>query len=153
APAVAWDGVPMLEDVLAQLGEDKVELRGGVRAIEVQDLELDDPGHLGLERALGYLPGADVFPDRRGVIVVRDTLNGGEDEVLARLDRKQVSDLDATVVDRSYVRPGEVVVLFTPEPECRLTSVEEGDAQVDQPSLVNVGVVPDPYLTVNGRNV
>jgi hypothetical protein len=138
--------------VFEQLGE-TLTVRGSVRQVEVQDLELDDPPDAAVERALGYLPGADVFVDRSGRYVLRDTLSGGESEVLSRLTRRQVSDLDATVVDRSALRPSEVIVLFTPEPEGRLEAQEGGTQVRDTMTMVNKAPVPDPFLLVDGVKV
>lgn len=148
APANAWTAHQLLSRVFEQMGQ-PFRLGDELQAIEVQDLELDSPGAEALQAVLAYLPGVDVYMDRAGVAVVYDTRSERGAGILPALKaRQQGVGLDARAVDRSGIRPASVVVLYTPEVECRFNYSEGGTTARDSASLSNVGAVPDISLTL-----
>lgn len=152
-PSSAWTAHQLLDHVFSKLGQ-PFRLADELLAIEVQDLELDSSGSEALQAVLAYFPGVDVYMDREGVAVVYDTRSARGADVLPRLKLRQHGvGVDARVVDRSGIRPASVVVLFTPEVECRLNYNEGGTVVADGATLSNVAPVPDLTLDISTGTV
>lgn len=150
-----WDAEGVLREVFRQLGEPVVNVDAKLPEVEVQDLELDDDGAAAVERALAYLPGADVFVDYDGSVVIFNTLDRRELEVLGRTSAAPHATYPAVagMVDKRHLRPHRVRVLFTPEVEVRFDFTEGGTVTRDSNELRNVAPVPDVTLEVPGREL
>lgn len=102
---------------------------------EIRDIIIDDSGEHALALALGFVPGANLYVDRRGKAIVYNQLSGTERKVLTDLgNRQQAVGAVAAMVDNSVLRPSKVRVLFDPELECRVefaTSRVRGKLQLD----------------------
>lgn len=128
----------------------------GDRQVPVEDLEIDDSIDGGLERILAYLPGAGIFVDLDGVVVVYDTISGDEAAMIAAAGPPAQGGGYFARVDVAAIRPGEIEVLFDREIEVRYDfdeSVTTRDRQDETRYLDNVGPVPDASLSVSGRDV
>lgn len=150
-----WNQQQLLEELFRQLDE-AVVVRGTFPPVEIQDLEMDDDGASAVERVLRYLPGADVYVDREGFVVVYNTLDGSEGAVLSKTKPRPHVPFQAHAekVDKSRLRPARVRVLITPEVEIRLNYSEGGTVSRDSNDLRNVCLVPDVKLTLSdGRTV
>lgn len=152
SPTSPWEPNQVLEYVLEQVGAKLSYANSGAilsGGIEVQDLELDDPGDAAVDRVMGYFPGLDLYIDHDGSVVVYDTLaDGGGKGVLDRLNRKQVTGPDIGLTDRYSLRPSKFIVLVTPEVECRFDYTEDGSRRKDTPVLKNVAPSPDATISI-----
>ena len=153
--ATPWKATEAVKFVIEQTGT-PMRFASTFTEVELQDVIVDDSGAAAVERVLPYLPGADVFIDEKGVAVVFDRFDGGEGGVFATLPPRQRDGPWVDVVDRRATRPGKVVVLFTIEAEVRLDHLEPSGATAtrteDEPSLYQVGQVPDAELTLAGES-
>ncbi|RLB44676.1 MAG: hypothetical protein DRH30_00930 [Deltaproteobacteria bacterium] len=120
---------------------------------EVDSMEIDDPGDVALRRVFALLPGADVWIDRNGGVIVKDAANTGdaEDEIEGLLFLEG-SDIPAQV-DLSQMRPQNVNVLFTPEQEIRLDFRENIRKGSSNFWVENVIQSPDEKITVAGKTI
>ncbi len=153
---VPWTARRMLEDVLTQLvGVRGFEIGKLQFSADVVDLRLNDSGTGALRRALAYLPGARVYVDPDGKIVVYDALDGGEGEMLDLAGTVYEGAPQVISVDRSAIRPKHVITLFDVEAEVRFDYAEEGTqtsvAGREPRILQNVVPIVDPQLEVNGK--
>lgn len=171
----AWDARQMLEDVLAAVvGESEVRIVGRFdRMRYVDNLEIDAPAPEALATALSYLPGAEVFVDEKGTVVIYNRylveavqrlklrLDGQEDLIPearrngqgAPNPYKYGSPIDAFQSLRD-LRPDRIVCLFTVEQELRIDSknpeTDTSSTAFDRDGrwCENVLEVPDPTLEI-----
>jgi hypothetical protein len=159
-----WTAREVLEDVLGPLVQDgkyRIEVD---RQIDVEGLEVDDPGSSALARVLGYLAGASVSVDEAGTVVVRDARDGQEELLVeAAKDHAYVGGGLPVFASHRLTRPREVRVFFTREMEIRFSFAEAEEldssqhvtvsanrARLDLRSVENVAAVPDLRLNVPG---
>lgn len=148
-----WHAEQIVGEVFRQIGEGNLG-DGGFRLdsvfpfIDVEDFEVDDDGQTAIARALALLPGASVFVDYDGTVVVYNSLDQSERGVLEKVRPKAHTTLASytEMVDKSHLRPSRVRVLFTPEVEMRFNYTEGGEVVRDSNGLRNVIPVPDVTL-------
>lgn len=143
AESFPWSAQGIIRDILSILEPNNFELRIGVRAksqqVTVENFELDDSGEQALSRALSLIPGAQVFVDRRGKVIVYDSLDGAEGD-LPGVPRTIVGDGRIRLITNKETAPQKVRVYFTPEYEIRF------DHPVSQPSSSTRGRVDDRVM-------
>lgn len=85
----------------------------------VQNVTLRDPGDVALARLLSYIPGADVYVDARGKVVIYDAsdLDAVEDHFRS-LPVATYTGEAAAWIDRKMIRPERVLVHYQREVEC-----------------------------------
>lgn len=157
---VPWTARQILERIISEpepagLGE-SVRLIGVEEGIEVQDLDLDDPGSDAIERVLSYLGGVEIHLDREGNVVVEDTRNNRGEEIAAATAIHLTTGPETLFVSRSIVRPRAVASLFTVDSECRFNFSESGTQlpfKDDSNTLFNICEVTDQTLSVAGRTL
>ena len=161
------EGVPytakdVLEDLLTQL-VGKSGFRIGTFSIfrDIVDLSIDDSGTAAMQRVLGYIPGAQIFVDLDGKVVVYNSLDGSEGAMIARAGPPIPGSGLVQLVDKSPIRPKNVISLFDLEPEIRFNYTELDSSTTrttpvpgkEARTLQNVIPVTDPTLTLNGKTV
>lgn len=155
-PTTRWSARNIVADVLERLVPGDWEIAPSLsREIDVEGLLISDPGPAALRRALGLLPGADVYVNETGKYVVYDRRDGGEETVLGNADPPISGPLLTRKSDLRLSRPKRVRVRTVPELELRLDSRSEGGTVTeDTREIENVLPVPDFQLTMaDGRIV
>jgi hypothetical protein len=124
-------------------------------AITLQNVTLRDSGDVAVARILSYIPGADIYVNADGRVVIYDTT-----------DRKALKDYFgslpittrsgdyATWIDRKHIRPATVQVHYQREVEVLFHYQDDysgttGGKNPDSPFLENVLPTVDPETTVN----
>jgi len=155
-----WDAPDILEDVLTNIGEPEKDTFGEEYKIVVQpdvaeklnelpieNFQLKDSGDAAMRRTLTYLPGAEVYVDYNGDVVVYSKVSGEEKEMIAKASPKIVGQGDVRVVDNSNVRPSKIRVYFQYMSELRFDFDEApGTQTADDRFSDNVLPVPDYTL-------
>lgn len=150
-----WTAKEAAEDVLKLLVEDDytveswpvIETEGGGGASDatftLQGVTLRDAGDMALSRLLGYIPGADIWVNDEGKVVVYDAADlGAAKTYYERLPRATYAGEAAVMVDRSKIRPSKVLVYYQREMEVRF---DFADDYRTQPAVNNL-VYSEPYL-------
>ena len=153
-----WTALEVLENVLTMLvGEGAFTIRDEVKRraqphsdLPIQNFELDDPGDQALARALSQIPGARVYVDKQGQVIVYDHLSGKEEKIVNDAGPPVVGDGIPQKVDKDAIRPKSVHVVFSREQELRFDSLEDFENAVQSEKrrvMENVLPVPDvPHL-------
>lgn len=157
-----FDGRAVLKNVLDELegGSASVDIPRFVRAIAIEDLFINDPGDVAVERILGYMAGLSLWIDRAGSIRIFDTRSRREGAVIANAGPPlQGYGYHARSL-REFSRPVRVNVLFERESEVRFDYIEgenpwttDRNETREPRSLENVIPVPDAYLSYQGRTL
>lgn len=153
-----WTARRVLEDLLPSLVGKAFKISKSLNLdVPIEGLSLEDTGTATLARALDYLPGAEVYPDLDGRLVVYNTLDGSEGRLIEDLKAKGRKLWGSTVtkIDRALVRPTEFVQFFEQEVELRF-DYTEGSRQTRQRGrppreVENVLPVVHPTVTLDGR--
>lgn len=157
SPGHPWTAKDALTHLITDLLGTPVVFDDEPTQVEIQDLDLDDPGNAAVDRLLAYLPGTDIYIDADGTAHVYDCYSGREREIQAKLTRLQRDGGWAGVVDKRGIRPSKVIVHFTPEAELRLDYVEPTSSsqarEEDAPNLTNAAPIPDASLTISGQEL
>lgn len=153
SPSSPWTAIGVIEDVLQAVTDGKDyqfrELLSSYRAT-VLDMKLEDAGDAAISRALALIPGANVFVNADGTVIVFNELDQSEGALLSKGPVYQGPSL-AAKLDFSRTRPSSVNVLFDREIEVRFDSTTEGGTvSADARALENVAPLPDVSLLVNG---
>lgn len=153
-----WKPREVLEDVFGKLmavGAFHYEIPKELQdALEVNDLDIDDPGPEAIGIALRHLPGYDLFVNREGSVVVQSKVDLSEAGVLesgAGSGAEIVGGGHVSKVSYKYTRPSKIIVYFTREQEVRFDSTVEGSEFVqgdESRSMENVLQVTDPTILV-----
>lgn len=120
----------------------------------IENLKLDDPADAAINRALAFIPGATLYVDADGKIVVYSQAAGDEAQQIDELPPHTVDTGVIEFIDRRRIRPSAIDVLFTREIETRFDAVElELGATTDFYTqdgrfMENVLPVPDYQLTL-----
>ena len=154
----AWTVAQVLEDVLGALGGGEIP-PALKRTIEIEDLFLNDPGAVALEKALAFAAGYSIRINAEGQAVVFDTRDRGEIAAIAGAGTPLRAGASFHAVsDRSWQRPSKVRVLFDRESELRFDYIEGESlwtAERNNPDpprrLENVLPVPDVSIVVAGK--
>ncbi len=162
-----WKAREVLEDVLLELvGQGGFRIGKLPLQIDIQDLDLDDTGTGALRRVLAYLPGAEVYVDYDGVLVVANRLDGSELAMLKRMPVTQNTNGiwqglygtgTAIKVDKSLMRPVGVESMIEMECEVRF-NYRHGESDAGQRGrehriIQNVIPVTDPEVTLRGKTI
>jgi hypothetical protein len=152
----------VLKDVTAEdpIGEvASITLPGGIlRGVPIEDLELDDRGDQAIARVLAYLPGIGIFVNPAGDIVAYNRCTIEERDIIRRAGNPVVGEGFTDLVDRAFLRPREIIVLFSYEVEVRFDFLEQSGAtkvvrtekeKEERRLLENVLSIPDFSLFVN----
>lgn len=155
APSTPWTARQLVEDVLEELVPGEWTIATTLtRDLGVEGVVIDDIGPSALIRALGRLPGDELYQHPDGKIVVYDQRDGSEAAAVAAAGPPVAGPPLSTKLDLRATRPARVRVKFTREVEARFDSVAEGGTRVeDAREMINVAPVPDFTLTVGGRQV
>jgi len=153
-----WTAKAALEDVLRQVVDSgKGKGKDGFRvdswpiagddeegALSVQNLIVRDQGDAAIGRALGMIPGADLYVDVDGTVVVFDAADlDASDKHMASLPMPTWDGEAPVFVDRSAIRPSKVHVHYQREVELLLEYHDDmGDSSSNpvrtEPYLENV---------------
>lgn len=126
---IPWTAKEVLKDVLTQLvGPGQFRIGRLTLFRDIHDMTIDDMGTSAMMRVLAYLPGAQIFVDVNGKVIVYNSLGGAEGSQLNLAGpphRGPTGDAkEVRLVDLSLVRPRKVISLFTIEPEIRFDYTE-----------------------------
>lgn len=153
--------VDVISDVLGQVGSVSAGLRFAAplkRAARIVGVSFDDPGPSAIQRALAFLPGAQVTLDDDGRVVVFDELDGSGATLAAGAPIYNAAR--AGVLRLGGLRPRAVRVLFDRRVEVRFNSESETAAQIGvqdvgttgrERTMANVAPVSEPSLVVKGQ--
>lgn len=126
----------------------------------IEGLKLDDAGDAAINRVLSFLPGASLYIDLDGKVVVYSQASSNETDQIDDLPPFSTDIGVIEKIDRRRVRPSEIHVLFTREVELRQDTIELDVGATsdifgtDRRFMENVLPVPDYQLTlVNGDTV
>lgn len=168
-----WVTSSMLPEVLKAVGEAELSKTGsrfpyqiderigdGIKTLPVEDLTIDDPGDMAMDRALSYLPKGMLYVDYDGTVVVTSRATGDEKGVIQGLQPEIAGAGHTDLVANKLIRPRAIEVLFTREVElvfdftentldANQTVAELGDARV----MDNVLPSADYTLTVGGEQI
>lgn len=153
-----WTPQEVVERILGELGYDRIY---GVPlstfpSPPLEDLEIDDEGGTALQKALHFLPGANVIMHPDGNVYVIDTTDvAGSNGLIKQFLGENPPFANGGHVgytERAHLRPVAVRVLFQVEQEIRFDSIIDGETITsDDRYLRNVAPIPDPTLVVNGK--
>lgn len=151
-----WTGGLIVGDVLRQIREQvpetwafEYELGDVDEAVRPEGVELDDPGNVGLRRALAYTPGASIRVTDDAVVHVYSMVDGAEVASRANAGRPIREAPISIMADHSAVAPSRIDVLFTREPELRFDFLAQQPATTsgrEERHLENVLPIPDQAL-------
>lgn len=162
---VKWEAADIIKAILDQLVgsgnyifKNEVTLR--TRQLPIENFIIDDPGDIGLAKALTKIPGINVKVNLAGRVVVYDQLNSAEKSVLSATGPAVPGQGYTYNMKNRLVRPREIHIYFTREMEVRhdfappgqqvtLTSVTRARA-INQRVMKNVLPIPDLELDING---
>jgi hypothetical protein len=149
----------VVKDVLNQLnrsGTFDYEVSTNTDSLEVNDLDLNDPGPEALALALRHLPGSSVWVDKTGKVRVQDAIGLREVGVLANTGPEIMGGGHIDKVSYRLTRPAKIIVYFVREQEIRIDSTTEGSgttAASEARDMTNVVLVTDPEVEVNGQHM
>tara|TARA_R110000782_G_scaffold253743_1_gene341934 strand:- start:15946 stop:18186 length:2241 start_codon:yes stop_codon:yes gene_type:complete len=163
-----WTAQAAVEDVLEQIeeaagGDYKIESfpikdtsGGDSGQFTMQGVTLRDSGEVALARLLGYVPGAEVYIDAKGVAVVIDAADLDKTEAYFHtLPVSTYAGEKAAWIERKAIRPKKVNVYYQREMEVMLdyednysgnTSANPGR---NTPFIENVCPTVDPETTID----
>lgn len=151
-----WKPRELIESLLRRLVGFEFRIDGGLgRDVPIENLELDDPGPAALARALAHCPGADLYVDADGTVVVFDTQDvRAVGDVVRQLGKPVVGGGLVRPVSLRAVRPKEIHVLFDREVELRFDAQEEGEdvsetVAANDSTLEMFNVLPSPDLRLD----
>jgi len=112
-----WSAREALEDVLDELVQDwqidKWPLTDEPDDIDLQDLELADPGNVALATLLGHIPGAVLWVDPEGVVRIGDATDlKASDDRWIELETRTIEGEPGDFIDKKGIRPKRVRVQF-----------------------------------------
>lgn len=149
----------IIEDVLKVIDEESFTIQdfpikeNGEGELPIQNVTLRDSGDVAVARALSYIPGADVYVNADGRIIVYDgtDLQAAGQYVESLPDWTRSGDYPVEV-DRSKIRPEKVVVHYQREVEVLFEFKDDYFTPVppnpDLPYLENVIPCVDRQTTV-----
>ncbi len=129
------------------------------QTLDLENVELDDRGHLSLQRTLQSMPGTALYVDEDGDVVIYQRNSGFEARVLEESGHEIQQGGHVDFVTNEEVRPEFVDVYFTIEAEVRFNFRETSSRtfakpNIDQRDLDNVLPCPDFQLNLaDGRKV
>jgi len=162
-----WTAQNALEEVLKQVALDAQgrpnyhiesfpipqETSGNEGQFTIQNVSLRDAGDAAIARLLSYIPGTDIYIDKKGQARVFDTTDlGAAEDRLGDLPPRTWAGEFPAIIDRKKIRPQAVRVHYQREVEClfRFKDLLAGTAtppltpQPDDAFLENVIATPDP---------
>lgn len=146
--------VEVVSDVLNQLcapGKFEYTVETNTDKLEVNDLEIDDPGPDGMAIALRHLPGSSLWVDKTGRVIIQNAVALRESGVLASTGDEVMGGGHVSKVSYKYTRPSQINIYFTREQEIRVDSTSGGATHASENRLmVNVVMITDPEVTVGG---
>lgn len=124
--------------------------------LDLENVELDDRGHLAVQRVLKAIPGAAVFVNEEGKVVFYQKNSGFEKEMIEKAGEEIQRGGHIEYITNEEVRPEFVDVYFTVEAEVRFDYIEStrrtSSSSFDPRELHNVLPAPDFKLTMpDGR--
>ena len=134
-----------------------------LESTRIDNLLIDDPGNIALDKVLKTIPGADLYIDPEGNVIFFSTVSSAEGAQFEALGPEMVGGGHVEFITNEEVRPSAIRVLFTIEAEVRFdhkekqdiprdTIVENQGKLIDEKSMENVLPVPDPEIQLQGRN-
>jgi hypothetical protein len=155
-PADRWVARDVIQDVIDSLDPtDSVFSSSLDRQQAVEGLTISENGDSALSRAMALMPGASHFidPETTGIFVY-DTRDQSEDALISGASPPFRGPALSVISDRSYVRPGQMLVFFSREVELKFTSrTDAGSVVRDSRTMENVAPIPDFQLEVGGRTL
>jgi len=139
-----WTAREAIDVVLAEIFEKEVETVGGTRpgiifapellekfqTLPIEDLQIDDRGDQALARLLSYIPGASLFINRIGDVVLFQKADGSEEIPVFLAGPEIVGDGHIEPVKNVLTRPRSVKVQFTYEVEVRFDFAEQSGTTI-----------------------
>ena len=131
----AWTARDVMREVMDYVGTNADVSELPATAVEVEDLELHDPGDAAVGIVLAYFPGFEVRCNRDGSgVEFYDRLGTADSDALVqRTAGKRHRASTVRRVDRSRSRPSRIRVLFRPVFELRLDYSEGSTVVTVQP--------------------
>jgi len=120
--------------------------------LEVNEVDVDLPGPEAVAMVLNHLPGASLWVDAEGKVIVQSAIGLAEADVIRAAGPEIVGGGHVSQVSYRLTRPEKIVVYFTREQEIRFDSVLEGaaPASIDDRFCQNVVLVTDPQVLLTG---
>jgi hypothetical protein len=122
-----------------------------------EDVQVDAPGAAAVQQILAMLPGAGLFVDYDGTVIIYNKADGAEERIVRGSGPEHVGGGHIDFVDHGFVMPSSIEVLFTREVEVRFDCFEDTSARsagtqsargVDDRFMDNVLPIPDWQLTL-----
>ncbi len=155
APAQPWSATGVLIDVVMKATGQVPIVKGGFsRTLPVESLVIDDAGPDAIDRALSFVPGAQITVNAKGRVVLYDeNSDDGGDEDIVNVGPPIWGPTLARTVSLRKSRPSKIRVLFQRELEVRFDARSETSDVADKNAreLENVGPIPDETLVINGK--
>ncbi len=159
-----WKTKEMITDVLKKLsaGDDNFPFAitpDLPQEVPVNDLDINDYGPIALAKAFRHIPGADLYVDDTGGVVVMNTLDQREIPKIQEIGPRiyGLGNLGVRRFNFSGIRPKAVKVYYVREHELRFDSVAESGGTVaendETRSMDNVIQITDPTLSVEGLSL
>lgn len=155
-----WTAKRSLEDFFDELQGTvdplPYEFRGHLNPpIALNDVEINDPAPAALAVLLKAIPGTDLYVDLSGKVIIFNTLDGSEKEVVQGAGSPVEGSGFPKMIDLSKISPSEIVVYVEREIEVRFDTITEGSTAIDDELRLLENVVPitDPSLVVDGKTV
>lgn len=154
---VKWKPKEMLLDVLGKLSEGEgfefeFDAETGTDELEVNDLDVNDPGNEALALALQHIPGTTVWVDNVGVVHIQSTVGLQEAEVLNKMGPDIVDEGHTSKVSYRFTRPQKIRIFFIREQEIRHNTRAAGESvTADARVMTNVCMITDPEILLNGN--
>jgi hypothetical protein len=118
--------------------------------IEVDNLNIDDPGDVSMLRILAMYPNADVYVDETGSYVFFNRNDGSESKNVTLLGPLIVGSGQIKKISNKWQRPRKIEVYFTMEVEVRHDFIPNVTTLPDTRILTNVIPVPDFTASIGG---
>lgn len=161
-PNGKWKASEVLEEFMRQLEEYEAGERdsGGHSVagtlknldsiIQVDNLNIDDPGDVSMLRILAMYPNADVYVDAKGSYVFFNRNDGSEDKNVQLLGPLIVGSGQLKKISNKWQRPRKIEVYFTMEVEVRHDFIPNATSLPDTRIMTNVIPVPDFQAVIGG---
>jgi hypothetical protein len=160
-----WTPHEALEDVLKELQD--AERSAGIepfsfaikegaikKEIPLEGVEISDKGNAALQKLLSYMPVGALRLTASGNVVVYSRADGGDKAVAKKIRPELLGEGHVRMVDNGALRPREVHVLFSAEPELRINYIENRtykDAFAN--GTLKSALVPESEIELDMENV
>lgn len=124
-----------------------------LQTLSLDNFVIDDSGHNAIQKVIEIIPGASLYIDRKGQVVLYSTASGGEFQMIDLGGPEIVQGGHVAFDTAELVRPSSIFVYFTIESELRVDHVENQatDTVAGErfPQRTAENVLPVPDFSIN----